>query len=373
MISLTSLRVMLLTLGSFSLGVGPLVALGDEKGLPLKTPYDLIVEHRVQGINEGGGRVTNNQLYRTETRHVAFMGNIIPLAELVNNGFRVKTKAIPTEVPLFTPSLMYVGVGHPAKVHVKFVDERGKTLWERDSESGLTLGGRLSFKALKNYQLRDSHDKERVAIKAEDNWEIKLKPIEAAVEVPTETPQPHPGPNLVGPSVPQPIPEPSSPQPPVISTESKVPTPSTSVPEERPVPVPGQPITHEVASTGKPDTTKKTHHSGLTLTMRPSTSTLPQLPVKQETATHQGAANWWQPVTSPEKPEATTQRHRTLNRQHQQTGPGHTPQSRSAQGRKRPEKRQLPQANEQTLPLAWLGGSLLLGLTSLMGYRRIYR
>ncbi|WP_125583325.1 LPXTG cell wall anchor domain-containing protein [Levilactobacillus cerevisiae] len=404
------LRVMLLIVGGFAVGMGAVSAFADkDESKPLPEPYDLVVEHYIQGINEDGS--TSNELYDTRTQHVSRTGKIGKLPELTKAGFSCRDKEILTTPNAFGTTLLYIGVTKSANVHISFVNEDSKLLWENNTGGKLTLGGRPVLRLKPGYGLIDPEDAKRFVLKQNDNWTVGVKKVgTGSVETngkPVLNPDKlNPGANNVT-VAPEPLPQPKPlpslppvPKPIIPSTPGTTPTP---IPVPVPVPiVPGTPG-HKPQPAPKPKPvpipivtgSQKPH---VTQPMQPKPApekeqvapapdavVKPQVkPITKHPLAHQGLADWWHPVTA-EETGATTESQVTLKKphtmqsqsakqpaglHHRRSGTQQTPQSRPQQ-QQRSTQAKLPQTNEQTLPMAWYGGSLLLGLTGIAKRRRI--
>jgi len=373
----------------------------------LPEPYDLVVAHRIQGTNEDGSE--SKELYDTRIQHVSRTGKIGKLPELMDAGFSCRDKEILTTPNAFGTTLLYIGVTKSASVHISFVNEDSKLLWENNTGGKLTLGGRPVLRLKPGYGLIDPEDAKRLVLKQNDNWTVgvkkvgtgsvetngkpvlnpdKLNPGASNVTVsPEPLPQPKPLPSL------PPGPKPTGPSTPG-STPAPVPVPVPIIPgipghkpqptpKPKPVPIP------IITGSQKPHATRPIQPTPVPEKNQeaptPDVVAKPLVkPIIKHPLAHQGLADWWHPVTA-EETGATTESQVTLKKphaaqstkqpaglHHRRSGTQQTPQSRPQQQQRSPQAK-LPQTNEQTLPMAWYGGSLLLGLTGIAKRRRIRR
>ena len=388
MMNFTRLRVMLLMVSGFTVGMGSVGVFGGS----VAWAKLVTVEHKINAFNEGDTK-PQTVLYKKETQNLQTEDDVktLPALEHFTSQHYSEHKGQVTVV--------YNGSLALAHVHLIFEIENGRIISKRESKPELTLGGRLVFDVPAGYKLVDVGDAERRVLSLSEEWRVKVKAISTGEpggqvggsetnggpnpQVPDTKPEPKPEPK---PDKPAKQPDAGDkdvvaiPKPPVPSKpQTKPSTPQAPTPHPRPVQVPT--ITHPIGQPALDAVSRPGKKPVPTLTTAPNTSTLPQLQVVNHPLSHQGAADWWHPVTAnvtPDKPAKrpaqqthqpqTAHRRPAANPATSARQPGHI--AKPAQSAK---TSQLPQTDEQTLPLAWYGASVLLGLTGLTGYRRIRR
>ncbi|WP_203639816.1 LPXTG cell wall anchor domain-containing protein [Levilactobacillus wangkuiensis] len=390
MMNFTRLRVMLLMVSGFTVGMGGAGAFGGSVALAKL----VTVEHRINAIDEGNSKA-ETRLYKRETQRLEAGDEVTYLPELQRLSPEVHSGANGIQTVLYNGTMTLVNV------HLAFVTEKGEQIYARESDPKLSLGGRLRLEVPKGYELINVKDVEKIVLSKEEDWKIKVKAIstdhsngmaggEPKPQNPKPKPKPQPEPKPGTNSEPdKPAKQPNTggdkdvvaiPKPPAPSKpQTKPSTPQAPTPHPRPVQVPT--ITHPIGQTALATVSRPGKKPVPTLTTAPSTSTLPQLQVVNHPLSHQGAADWWHPVTANVTPDKSIKR--PVQQEHQSQTAHRRPagtQSTKAQQPGRIAKptqstktTQLPQTDEQTLPLAWYGASALLGLTGLTGYRRIRR
>jgi len=386
MMNFTRLRVMLLMVSGFTVGMGSVSALGGSVALA-KT---VTVEHKILAVDEGKSKA-EIRLYKRETQQLEAGDEVKRLSELQRLSSEVHSGANGIQ------TVSYTGIMTSAHVHLVFATEKGEQVYVRDSGPKLSLGGRLSLEAPKGYELINAKDVEKIVLSKFEDWNIKVRAIstdhsdgmtggDLKPQKPKPNPKPEPKPN------PNPKPEPDKPaklptdgdedvvaipKPPAPSKpQAKPSTPQSPTPHPKPVQVPT--ITHPIGQPALVTAERPGKKPVPTLTTAPSTSTLPQLQMANHPLSHQGAADWWQPVAASvtaDKPakQSTSQTHQSATAQLSEPAPSSRRRSGGAKPGQSSKTAQLPQTDEQTLPLAWYGASVLLALTGLFGYRRIRR
>jgi len=393
MMNFTRLRVMLLMVSGFTVGMGSVGVFGGSVALA----YSVTVRHVIYATDEE--KSPDYREYKRDTQELQKGDEMKSLPELKNftaTPFPIKGPQIQT--------LVYSGVKTRAYVHLKFVTGDGVIIFERDSKPELTVGGRMSFDVPTGYELVNIMDMNRIALQPMESWNVRVKATStensggqvggsgasggSEPQTPGLEPEPKPEPKP-NPEPDKPAKQPNTggdkdvvaiPKPPAPSKpQTKPSTPQAPTPHPRPVQVPT--ITHPIGQPALAAVSRPGKKPVPTLTTAPNTSTLPQLQVVNHPLSHQGAADWWRPVTATVKPDKPAKR--PTQQTHQSQTAHRRPAANPATSARQPghiakpaqsaKTSQLPQTDEQTLPLAWYGASILLGLTGLTGYRRIRR